>query len=125
MTDQQLSFSQRIARVEQIRNSYDKKPEFTLLGVDGNAFVLMGTVMNAMRRARWSVEHREEVLELAKMGDYTELVSVLMACGDSMFSDDADDEDDDDEEMECSMCDELCEPGYSMCADCLMDEENT
>ena len=51
--------------------------ECNLVGVDGNAFALMGTWQQKARRQGRSQEEIEAVLEEAKSGDYDHLVFTL------------------------------------------------
>lgn len=53
-------------------------PDFDLVGVDGNAFAIMGSVDRALRRAGNSKEVRDLYREQATSGDYDHLLSVSM-----------------------------------------------
>lgn len=53
-------------------------PIFDLTSVDSNAFSLMGHWQKAARRAGWSKEDIDIVLEECRSGDYDDLVCVLM-----------------------------------------------
>ncbi len=55
-----------------------EKPKLKLVGVDGNAFVIMGLAQRAARKAGWSAEQIEEYLAKAKSGDYDNLLAVTM-----------------------------------------------
>ena len=55
-----------------------KKVDLDLLGLDGNAFMLIGAWRNQARRERWTSEEIEQVTEEAKSGDYDHLVLTLM-----------------------------------------------
>lgn len=52
------------------------KDKYTLVGVDGNAFAIMGYVLRAMEEEGFSKEEREEYLEDAKSSDYNNLLCV-------------------------------------------------
>lgn len=54
-----------------------KKVEGTLIGVDGNAFALMGRFQSLARRQSWSKEDIEVVLDKCYDGDYNQLVATL------------------------------------------------
>lgn len=49
---------------------------FTLVGVDGNAYAVMGYVQRAMRTANMSQEEREAYREDAMSSDYNHLLCV-------------------------------------------------
>jgi hypothetical protein len=51
---------------------------FTLIGVDGNAFSVMGYVRNAMRTAGMSQTERDEYSKDAMSSDYSHLLVVSM-----------------------------------------------
>ena len=68
-----------------------KKVKLTLVGLDGNAFSLMGAFSKAARREGWSKEEIKTVMNACQSGDYDNLISVLM---------DHCDEDDEEEEGE-------------------------
>lgn len=51
---------------------------FTLVGVDGNAYSVMGYVTNAMRQAKMSKEERDAYLKDAMSSDYNHLLVVSM-----------------------------------------------
>jgi hypothetical protein len=52
------------------------KKEYTLIGVNGNAFCVMNYVSGAMRECGKSKEERDAYLEDAKSGDYIHLLAV-------------------------------------------------
>lgn len=52
------------------------KERYTLVGVDGNAFAIMGYVLHAMKDEGFSKEERDEYLEDAKSSDYDHLLCV-------------------------------------------------
>ena len=49
---------------------------YDLVGVDGNAFVVMGYVSSAMRRSGFSTQERDEYLADAQSSDYNHLLCV-------------------------------------------------
>lgn len=51
---------------------------FTLVGVDGNAYSVMGYVTNAMRQAGMSKAERDAYLKDAMSDDYNHLLVVSM-----------------------------------------------
>lgn len=52
--------------------------EYTLVGVDGNAFAIIGYVKKAMKRERYSQEAIDDYMKKATEGDYDNLVSVSL-----------------------------------------------
>lgn len=55
----------------------EKRVEGTLVGVDGNAFALMGHWSRQARRQGWSSEDIEKVLDVCYEGNYSKLVCTL------------------------------------------------
>jgi hypothetical protein len=55
------------------------KVKLRLIGLDGNAFILMGAFANAAKRQGWNKEEIEAVLTDCRSGDYDHLLCVLMA----------------------------------------------
>jgi hypothetical protein len=56
----------------------NKKPKVTLVGKDGNAFFIMGTVRQALREAGADQEYIDKYTDEAKSGDYNHLLSTTM-----------------------------------------------
>ena len=50
--------------------------KYSLIGIDGNAFCIMGYVSKAMRRTGYSKEEIDEYLSEAQSSDYSNLVAV-------------------------------------------------
>jgi len=88
----------------------DKKVKLNLVGLDGNAFSLLGAFQAQARKEGWTKEEIAEVREEAMSGDYNHLLVTIMGHTDfpdedeydtDDFEDDWDDndyEDDEDEE---------------------------
>lgn len=55
----------------------EKKVSLQLVGLDGNAFSLMGAFQNQTRREGWMREEIKFVLDDAMSGDYNHLVATL------------------------------------------------
>ena len=55
-----------------------KKVKLSLEGIDGNAFVIMGRVTKAMKKAGWTEAEIDEYRTKAKYGDYDNLLRVTM-----------------------------------------------
>jgi len=56
----------------------DKKVNLELVGLDGNAFSLMGAFQKQARREGWTKEEIQSVLDECKSSDYNHLLCVLM-----------------------------------------------
>lgn len=56
-----------------------KRVRMNLVGLDGNAFALMGEFQKNARRQGWEREEIEKVLDECTSGDYNHLLRVLMA----------------------------------------------
>ena len=54
------------------------KPTVKLAGIDGNAFMIMGTVTKALRGAGFSKEEIVQYQSQAMSGDYDNLLQVTM-----------------------------------------------
>jgi hypothetical protein len=55
-----------------------KKIQLSLVGIDGNAFSIMGAFSKQAKREGWEKEEIEDVLNEAKSGDYDNLLCVIM-----------------------------------------------
>ncbi len=55
-----------------------EKPTVKLIGEDGNAFAIMGTVAKALKKAGFSDEHIAKYYEESSSGDYDNLIRVAM-----------------------------------------------
>ena len=53
-------------------------PEYTLIGVDGNAFCIMGYVVSCMEKEAKSQEEIDKYLEEAKSSDYYHLIATSL-----------------------------------------------
>lgn len=51
----------------------------SLVGIDGNAFNIMGVWSKAARKAGWTKEEIDEVLNEAMSGDYNHLLAVIQS----------------------------------------------
>jgi hypothetical protein len=54
------------------------KPPLALVGLDGNAFTVLGQALRAARRAGWSQQQVAEYREKATSDDYDTLLAVTM-----------------------------------------------
>ena len=50
--------------------------KYSLIGVDGNAYALMGYTANAMKHCNFSEEEIDKMYEEATSGDYNNLICV-------------------------------------------------
>ncbi len=57
----------------------NKKVKLKLVGTDGNAFAVMGNFSAAARRAQWTKEEIDTVLNDAMSDDYNHLLAVISA----------------------------------------------
>ena len=55
-----------------------KKIKLRLVGLDSNAFILMGAFGRQARKEGWTEKEIDAVLEEAKTGDYDHLLATLM-----------------------------------------------
>ena len=76
--------------------------KYNLVGVDGNAFAVMGYVRDAMRKEGCSLEEQKAYTEDAMSGNYSHLLYVSIDMIEKLnekrqdeFSDDNEDEDED------------------------------
>lgn len=56
----------------------DKKVKLKLVGLDGNAFSLIGAFSKQARREKWTEEEIGTVLNECRSGDYNHLLKTLM-----------------------------------------------
>jgi hypothetical protein len=73
----------------------EKKVTLTLVGLNGNAFALMGAFSNQAKREGWTKEEIDSVLNEATSGDYNHLLATLMAHCEDASEDENYDEDED------------------------------
>jgi len=69
----------------------NKKVKLRLVGLNGNAYFLMGSFAKQARREGWSKEEIDEVLNECRRGDYNHLLVTLMEHCDEPEGDDDDD----------------------------------
>lgn len=55
-----------------------KKVKLNLVGLNGNAYVLMGVFQSQARRQGWTPEEIKEVLDECKKSDYDHLLRTLI-----------------------------------------------
>jgi len=63
---------------DQMSTDTTKKVKLKLVGLDGNAFFLMGSFRKAALKQGWTEEEVKAVLDDAKSKDYDHLLGVLM-----------------------------------------------
>lgn len=67
-----------------------KKVKLELIGLDGNAFALMGAFQKQARREKWTQTEIDEVLKECRSGDYNHLLSTLISVCESPDESDED-----------------------------------
>lgn len=72
-------------KIAEINNPVTKKVHLVLVGVDGNAFNLLGLFKNAAKAANWSEKEINFVIWKATSGDYNKLLKTLMEYSDDPF----------------------------------------
>lgn len=55
-----------------------KKVKLSLVGVDGNAYSIMGTFRQQAKREGWTQEEIDAVIDEATSDDYNHLVSTIL-----------------------------------------------
>ena len=55
----------------------DKTVNLDLVGVNGNAFMIMGVFQRQAKKEGWSIQEIEVVLAEAKSGDYNHLLATI------------------------------------------------
>ena len=68
----------RNIKIDEINGDFNKKVTMNLVGMDGNAFSLMGQFSLKARRQGWTKEEIDYVLDQCKSGDYNNLLCVLI-----------------------------------------------
>lgn len=67
----------------------NKKVQLELVGLDGNAFYLMGAFQKAARRQGWIQQEIDAVLDECTKKDYNHLLATLVAHTESPDEDEA------------------------------------
>lgn len=83
-----------------MENKIGKTVNLELVGVDGNAYAVMGVFSRQARREGWTQEEIDSVLEEAQSGDYDHLLSTIMTYCEPQDEDEQEDEQEDEEEQE-------------------------
>jgi len=78
-----------------MQNTKSKKVKMELVGLDGNAFAIMGTWRSNALRQGWSQEEVRAVLKEAQSGDYDHLLATI-----AMNTTEPDDWGDEDEDFD-------------------------
>lgn len=52
------------------------RPKYSLVGIDGNAFSVMGYVIESMRREKYTKQEIDEYKQEAQSSDYNNLLNV-------------------------------------------------
>lgn len=56
----------------------EKRVVMELVGMDGDAFAILGNFQHAARKQGWQREEIEQVIEEATSGDYNHLLATIM-----------------------------------------------
>ena len=78
-----------------MENRIGKTLDLELVGVDGNAYAVMGVFSRQARREGWTQEEIDSVLEEAQSGDYNHLLCTIMT-----YCEPKDEEEDEQEQEE-------------------------
>ena len=89
------SYNQAKSNTKDMQNTKTKKVKMQLVGLDGNAFVIMGTWRSNALRQGWSQEEVRAVIDEAQSGDYDHLLATI-----AMNTTDPDEYDDEDEDFD-------------------------
>ena len=55
----------------------DKTVNLNLVGVNGNAFMIMGVFKRQAKKEGWTLEEIKQVIDEAKSGDYVHLLATI------------------------------------------------
>ncbi|WP_299059188.1 hypothetical protein [uncultured Polaribacter sp.] len=55
----------------------DKTVNLDLVGVNGNAFMIMGVFKRQAKKEGWTLEEIKQVIDEAKSGDYVHLLATI------------------------------------------------
>jgi len=55
----------------------EKTVNLNLIGVDGNAFMIMGVFKKQAKKEGWTPEEIKQVMDEAKSGDYVHLLATI------------------------------------------------
>lgn len=64
--------------LDSLLEKYGKLEDATLVGVDGNAFSIMGHFRKNARRQGWSAEDIQFVIDKYQSGDYDNVIATIM-----------------------------------------------
>ena len=67
-----------VMEVREMRDQNEKKVRLQLVGLDGNAFALLGAFQKAARRQEWKEAEIKNIIKEATSGDYNHLLMTLM-----------------------------------------------
>lgn len=68
----------RNIKIDEIGGDFKKKVTMNLVGMDGNAFNLMGQFSIRAKKEGWTVEEIDYVIDQCKSSDYDNLLRVLL-----------------------------------------------
>lgn len=73
-----MSENYRNIKIRETIGDFNKKVKMNMVGMDGNAFNLMGQFEKRAKIDRWKSEEIQYVLHQCMSGDYNNLLSVLL-----------------------------------------------
>lgn len=71
-----MSNSEQKNQLDALKKKYPEDLP-TLVGVDGNAFSIMGHFRNNARRSGWEADDIQQVLKIAQSGNYNHLLATI------------------------------------------------
>ena len=77
------------------KRKHNKKVTLDLVGINGNAFALMGVFQRQARREKWTQNEIDFVLDKCQNGDYDNLVGTLVMHTESPEQEDEFDDEED------------------------------
>lgn len=77
-----------ILKNKKMENKINKTVNLDLVGIDGNAYSIMGAFRRQARREGWSQEEIDLVLEEAQSGDYNHLLATIISYCEPIYEDD-------------------------------------
>jgi hypothetical protein len=71
-----------------MENKINKTVNLDLVGIDGNAYSIMGAFRRQARREGWSQEEINLVIEEAQSGDYDHLLATIVSYCEPIYKED-------------------------------------
>lgn len=80
------------------------RPPVNLVGIDSNAFMILGACLKAAKKAGMTKEWQDTFMNEAKSGDYDHLLQTAIKYFDVEAEEEGEDQEDDEEEETCGEC---------------------